>query len=405
MHIIQLLLVCIYGVPILIGCDSNSSIQTDSDDNGGTAGDADTEVDTSDWTTTTNPDAPAPMPLISRGVPAFSSSGVGSRANDDSYSTYWWSPEIPAWLAYDLSQVPSVKRGRILVHWINDSYSYYSTSGGVTRSPRIYSIDAHAGAGGGEPPAPGDSGWVTLIDVTTPFTHHSRQHEADLTDGETVYNWLRLYVSEVNGPNQTVNLNMDVHDAHLGVEDSWFFTGDSLTSGAMRLIERDDENFPQIINRVFAQYNPAQENAGVGGWQTEDGAEHVPGWLDHFPGRYVAISFGTNDTGANVTGDEFYANYEIMVQAVISRGKIPVIPTIPWFRQPRADQVPGFNAKLVELKQAYPQILDGPDFWAFFSANQHLIGDDDLHPTEPEGDLAYRRLWAETMISVVYYGL
>jgi hypothetical protein len=59
------------------------------------------------------------MPVISRGKPAFASSGNASGANDSSYSTYWRSSG-PAWLAYDLSSVPAANRGEVMVGWYND---------------------------------------------------------------------------------------------------------------------------------------------------------------------------------------------------------------------------------------------------------------------------------------------
>src|SRR3954468_820836 len=63
---------------------------------------------------------PAPMPLISRGVPAYSSSDSGrpaSNANDNDYGTYWRSSGVPAWLAYDLSGIPATQRGNVLLAW------------------------------------------------------------------------------------------------------------------------------------------------------------------------------------------------------------------------------------------------------------------------------------------------
>src|SRR6478672_6552516 len=62
--------------------------------------------------------APVPMPVISRGVPAFASSERGRparSANDDDYGSFWRSSSVPAWLAYDLSGVPAAQRGNVLL--------------------------------------------------------------------------------------------------------------------------------------------------------------------------------------------------------------------------------------------------------------------------------------------------
>ena len=382
------------GAANCIGQDSAS-------ESGGTGG---TDSDGPPVGTT---DRVAPMPVISRNVPSYASGGPSSRANDELYETFFLiEGGLPSWLAYDLSGVPEEQRGWVVVLWVNDSYNYSGDLANVVRAPGAYTIDAHAGPGGAEAPGADDAGWVTLADVTNPpNVYHSRQHLVNLTDGDTVYNWIRIYVTAPTGSEEFrdwgVSLNMDVHDAHLGVHDSWLFSGDSITNGGMLQAENGDDNFAQIINQALPDHFPAQENCGVGGWRAEHGAEYVPLWIQHFPGRYVALSYGTNDSGPSTPINEFYADYEIMVNAVLDAGKIPIVPTIPWFRSGESERVPPLNEAIADLKEAYPEILDGPDFWTYFYENQHLISDDDLHPSE-EGFRAYRRLWAETMLEEVY---
>src|SRR4051794_18956177 len=66
---------------------------------------------------------PAPLTLISRGLPAYASSSRGQlagAANDGDYATYWRSSGTPAWLAYDLSGVPVERRGNVVLAWYND---------------------------------------------------------------------------------------------------------------------------------------------------------------------------------------------------------------------------------------------------------------------------------------------
>jgi hypothetical protein len=97
---------------------------------------------------------PAPMPLISHGVPAYASSDRGnpaSRANDSDYSTFWRSNGVPAWLAYDLSGVPTAQRGNVLLAWYNDplttDYSYTLTKSLAYNLPSSYTIEANSAAG------------------------------------------------------------------------------------------------------------------------------------------------------------------------------------------------------------------------------------------------------------------
>jgi lysophospholipase L1-like esterase len=369
-----------------------------------TAGSEDDETD-DDEEANGNLGVPNPMPVISNDVPAYTNSGATTRPNNGIYEDYCWvsAADLPVWLAYDLSTVPGEQRGRVLVHWINDTYAYFE---GVTRSPGVYTIDAHASDGGTTPPAADDPGWVTLAAVTEddPNIYHSRQHVVNMTYGDTVYNWIRLHVTQLCGATESLNINMDVHDAHLGYEDSWFFAGDSITAAAMRQHENGGTNFAQTVNETLPGYFPAQENAGRGNWTTIDAAPYIPQWLEDFPGRYVALSYGTNDcNGGGVTVETFYDQYESMVQSVLAAGKVPIIPTIAWYNISTNASLPSFNQALETLKTAYPQILDGPDLYTYFYNHPDLISADNLHPSA-EGRLEYRRLWAEKMVEIVYDG-
>src|SRR4051812_5594578 len=58
-----------------------------------------------------------PMPLISRGAPAFASAGDAKAANDDKPDSSWSTDKMPAWLAYDVSAAPEAQRGQVLISW------------------------------------------------------------------------------------------------------------------------------------------------------------------------------------------------------------------------------------------------------------------------------------------------
>jgi hypothetical protein len=350
----------------------------------------------------TGGNGPAPMPVISRNVPRFASSQAypASNANDADYGTQWRSAGAPAWLAYDLSGVPPAQRGRAVVAWYNnDTYPYDHTADGSVgyNIPGAYTIEANAAPGGPAAPA---AGWVSLASVTG-NTYHSRQHVVDLTG----YNWVRLNASASDGSSQNfdVALNLDVHDAGRGAQDGWIFYGDSITAGAMSVAPNGPTGtYAQLVNAQVPPNFPAQEDGGVGGLLSADGARLVPAWLGAYPGRYVGLSYGTNDAGYGVAPATFYANYEAMVKAVLAAGKVPVVPKIPWGRTAQIQaNGPALNAQLDALYAAYPQVVRGPDFWAYFQGNQGLISSDNIHPTGP-GDAAYRQQWADAMAQRVY---
>ena len=342
------------------------------------------------------------MPVISRGKPAFASSGTASSANDSSYSTYWRS-NGPAWLAYDLSSVPAANRGQIVIGWYNDPittpYDHTVTGDAAYDNLGNYTIDGNAGAGGGSPPG---SGWVTLATVTN-NRFHSRQHLLDMTG----YNWIRINVTAIDGSagNNDAMMNMDVHDASASPADTWIFYGDSITEDGMAhepVSGPGEPNFSQLINTALPAYFPSFQDGGIGGLVSADGADLVPGWLNIFPGTYVGLAYGTNDANGCMDPDAFYNNYVAMVQAVLNAGDVPIVPTIPWARtQEVQDCGPGLNAKIAELYANFPQVVHGPDLWAYFQAHQSLISGDNLHPSDA-GYIAYRQQWADAMIANVY---
>ncbi|MEO5952558.1 MAG: hypothetical protein ABIQ44_08860, partial [Chloroflexia bacterium] len=352
---------------------------------------------------------PAPMLVISRGVPAYASSTRGrpaNSANDNDYATFWRSSGVPARLAYDLSGVPTAQRGEVVLAWYNDpitpDYNYKITRNAAYNLPSSYTIEANPASGGSLP----QDGWVVLTTVTD-NVFHSRQHKVNLNG----YNWVRLNVTSVIGDNQNqdVALNMDVHNASGGVQDSWIFYGDYTTAAGLDHAPRGVGTFGQLINSLHPGYFPVQESGGTSFLQSGNGAELINGWLAVFPGQYVVLSFGSLDADffdvgtPNLSGD-FYKNYDIMVKAVLDAGKIPVVPKIPWGG---TDNIkangPLLNAQIDKLYAAYPQIVRGPDFWNFFAAHQDQVSPDNLNLTAL-GYSEYRRLWALEMSEKVYKG-
>ncbi len=76
--------------------------------------------------------------------------------------------------------------------------------------------------------------------------------------------------------------------------------------------------------------------------------------------------------------------------------------TIPWARVPQIQATaPLMNAAIEEIYRERPAVVRGPDLYAFFQANQHLISGDNLHPSA-EGYAAYRQQWADAMLATVY---
>lgn len=368
--------------------------------------------------------APTPMPLISRNCPAytnddFSGAFPASQACNGIYggTNYWRCLAAPAggadsgdlvpgpvYLAYDLSGVANL--GQCLLHWdqsaTTGNYNAQLIGQNCFNIPTSYTIDANVAAGGSLP----SSGWVTLVTVTDSAPYHSRQHLIDLSG----YKWVRLRASKVvgsgGGVNANVALNMDVHSAPSGATDSWLFTGDSITQFAFEYNDQAGMStiMPQQIADALPDYFPVWEDAGIAGLTATDVQAVFSTWLALFPGKYVALNLGTNDAnqgGAYVTN--FSSKMTNMVQQVLTAGKTPIIPTIPWGGTAGLlANVPTLNTEIAAIISANPGTIAGPDLYAYFNANQSLIDTDNIHPTNPDGYNAYRTQWIDWAVASIY---
>jgi lysophospholipase L1-like esterase len=355
---------------------------------------------------------PQPMAVISLNAPAYASSFATGyppgNANGDIYDATdaysWISTSVPAWIAYDLSGIPASQRHRVDVLWINNvnAYQYDVASGGTPLGlPSDYTIDVNA-ASGAAPPA---TGWVTLVNVTGNILK-SRQHVIDVSG----YKWLRMNVTRVVGGTAVHLMRLDVQDLSQSSsgqpEDSWIYFGDSITLGGLNYFEHyfgspDDFSFATLIQAQLPNRFPAQEDGGVVGAGIVDAVNHIDGWLATFQGRFVGISYGTNDA-AQMAPDPFYSYYATVVQKVLSAGKVPIVPKIPWGKTATVQaNVPALNAKIDQLYATFPQIVRGPDLWTLFQQNPGLIQDGDVHPTT-DGYGHMKQWWAQAMLSSVY---
>ena len=330
-----------------------------------------------------------PNPVISRGLDAYSKAGNASAANNEQY---WdgWSCQSPDYIAYDMSKVEVSKRNKVILAWYGNPYSPYTALNSSGNSiPTNYKIQVNKSSGGIYP----TDDWVTLLDVKDNI-YHSRQHLVDMKD----YNWIRMYIEDANSSG--ININLDIHDCSNGVDDSWIFYGDSITQGGMVVAF---DTFAQRINAMDNKYFPAAENGGIGGILSKDGKDNIDKWISIFPGKYCIVAYGTNDCWGNQTGTQkYYENTEYMINAIISAGKIPVVPTIPYSTNTGVQpNVKPYNDMIRKLYEEYPQIIKGPDFEAFFKENIVFLSSDGVHPST-EGYAEMRRLWAETMYKNVY---
>lgn len=331
-------------------------------------------------------------PVISRGVPAYSGkSGSAASANDDKYYTSWTS-SAEDYLAYDLSGVPEEQRKQVLAVWYNNG-TYDNIGAYVSKAdePVDYVIEVNKAPGGSYP----SSGWQKAAEVSG-NSLSSRQHLIDMEG----CSWIRMRVTKASGGK--VNLNLDIHDASGGVNDSWVFFGDSITAGGMG--NAYGTGFATYINQTDSTFFPAQQNGGIGGITSRDGKANIDRWLSGSPVKYVSIAYGTNDCWGNPNNTSaYYSNTKYMIDAVLKAGKVPVLPKIPYSTNPDVGSNVGYyNAVIDKLYSEYgDSLVHGPDFDEYFRNNTWGLGPDGVHPNS-EGYDGMRKLWAKTMYDNVY---
>ncbi|WP_028521043.1 GDSL-type esterase/lipase family protein [Ruminococcus flavefaciens] len=336
-----------------------------------------------------------PNPVISRGCPAYSGANpaTASAANDEHYFSFW-TGTAPDYLAYDLSGVPEKQREKVIAVWYNTSaYDKIGPYANQNMEPTDYTLEVNAAEGGKYP----EEGWK-VVETVTDNLHGSRQHVVDMKG----YNWIRLNITKADGKTgSNAQVNFDIHNVSDGISDSWIFYGDSITAGGMNNCY--GTGFATFVNRLDERFFPVQENGGIGGLRSEDGRNNIDSWLEICPAKYVSIAYGTNDAwGSNTPVETYYANTKYMVDAVLAKGKVPVLPTIPFSTNADvAKDLVKYNAQIEKLYEEYgDKIVKGPDFYEFFSKHtDHLA--DGVHP-DGDGYEMMRELWAQTMYERVY---
>ncbi|HLY31262.1 MAG TPA: SGNH/GDSL hydrolase family protein [Ktedonobacterales bacterium] len=381
---------------------------------------------------------PPPMPRISLNAPAFASNitYAPSRANNSTYGDFWRSVDVPSvgspiWIALDLSGVSSSQRATILVNLLNEEGNFYLKPDGSDATSLFtdYKLQGNAAAGGGGS-AP-SSGWVDLVGVTGNL-YPTRQHILNFTG----YNWLRLIVTASTGtsPNNDVQVQIDVHDAHLSAAatpnpeyDAWLFLGDSITNNGMLHPEVGGGDWGyggpvcELVNSGSGGvYYPATVDGGNVGETMTWAATNIAGLLANFNGSFIVLAFGTNDANQAfeyTQGDSnvlsYYNALLTVLDACLALGVLVIIPYVPYGSNNGGDL--GYNTNLfnqyVDAHLPTDRLggwVRGPDFWTFFEQNPNLLQSDGIHPTYVEvGGAAsgYERmhaLYANWMLTNIY---
>lgn len=323
-----------------------------------------------------------PMQLLSREVPAFASSGMAKNANDAQPNVAWSSDALPAWLAYDVSQVAPAQRQQVLLAW----YCYWADYLVTTPKPEQmlpldYVIETNAAPSAAEPPT---DGWQEVASASA-NAKSARQHVFELGGA----NWVRMRVTKSSDAAK-VMVDMDLYSAPSGGSDGWLFMGDSITYMTTQRAFSDLPALVEMAAKAEKGRVPLVIDGALGGTNTTTAQDIIATSLAEFEGRYVVLAYGTNDHAA-----EF--QMEALVQKVLGAGKIPVVPHVPWSDQ-KLEEGPQLNQSIDALYAKYPDLVPGPDLWKAFENRTDLIPAGDVHPNA-DGQEFLRGEWAKLIAS------
>ena len=316
------------------------------------------------------------------GTKRGSSGGMAKNANDAQPNIAWSSDALPAWLAYDVSQVPAPQRQQVLLAWYCYWADYLVTMPKPEQMlPLDYVVETNSAPSGAEPPA---DGWQEVASVSA-NAKSARQHVFDLAGA----NWVRLRVSKSSDAAK-VMIDMDLYSAPSGGSDGWLFMGDSIT---YMTTQRAFSDLPALVEKAEKAQKgrvPLVIDGALGGTNTTTAQDIIATSLAEFEGRYVVLAYGTKDHAT-----EF--KMEQLVQRVLAAGKIPVVPHVPWSDQ-KLEEGPLLNQSIDALYAKYPSLVPGPDLWRAFENRTDLIPQGDVHPNA-DGQAFLRGEWAKLIAS------
>jgi len=301
-----------------------------------------------------------PNPLVSRGKPVFTSTGVA-----------------PAWVAVQVGVGPS----HVLVRWTAPGTDFTD----VALAPAEYRIESSADSSNGA-----DGSWRLEVTVTHNAVR-SRAHRFEF-DGQS---WVRLVVTGAANPDRGIQIDaMDVHDASDGTDDTWFFLGD-----VMSVADRESPSFAENVHAEYPGYFPVLIDGSVRGELATQALARLGSVLALNPDfRHFAIAYSMHDLhGERLDVARVRATLQAMIDQLRADGRVPVLARVPLSPSGNREASSDYNRVIDELTQANA-LLPGADLYAWFQAHPEQLTDEGRPGSE--GHVAIHRLWADAMDSL-----
>jgi len=317
-------------------------------------------------------------PLLSRGKPVYcvgndaGAGGQGAIVNGHYGDWSFWRPSLaalPSWCAIHVGSGPT----RLLLTWESDYSFDYIGAKGV--GPQDYSIAVSADSTNGV-----DGTWKTVVTVTGNQTR-VREHLLPFAGQSWVKMTITKGQTQVSQPYVFVD-QIDLYDVSTSLNDTFFFSGDSITAIAYDRFDANQPSFAELVHASFPQHFPAMLDGGLGGWNSDGAVQDIDLWLSLNPDiHYWILGWGTNDAFDQVTPDHFRANLQTLVDKIKQAGHVPIISHIPY------SKVPGLNQEIQSLNAVIDQVtaanglISGPDFYQLFLTHQTTYFlSDGIHP-------------------------
>jgi acyl-CoA thioesterase I len=326
-----------------------------------------------------------PMTLISTGKPCFVSTGNNAVLFDRDLTTRWDCADS-SWIAVKVGSGYS----KLLLHWIPYEFASwipYWEDADSTGAPGDYQILVSNNSTNGQ-----DGTWSPVVTVTG--NHDvSRMHSFNFTGQE----WVKFRTTARTWRKNAISLaEIEIFDVSNGIEDTWIFVGNSITSGAFH--NRITPSFAQDIAALHPGYQPAMINGGHSGARVSEGTAEIDDRLAMNPDvHFWCLEYGTNDSRDGYDTLVFRKSIDTMITKIMAAGHVPMLAQVPWSVQ-NYSVTPKYSRQIDFLNAKY-SLLPGPDLFAWFKAHPTELKQNDVHPNDT-GDVSMNRLWAQAVASL-----
>lgn len=339
-------------------------------------------------------------PLISRGKPVYcygndaGAGGLGAIVSGHYGSWSFWRPSfsaLPSWCAIHVGAGPT----RVLLTWESDYVVDYISEKSL--GPQDYSIAVSADSTNGA-----DGTWHTVVSVSG---NHTRVREHLLSFANQ--SWVKMTITkgQVQAGQPYVFIDqIDLYDVSTSLNDTFFFSGDSVTAIAYNRFDANQPSFVELVHASFPQRFPAMLDGGLGGWNSDGAVQNIDLWLTLNPDiHYWLLGWGTDDAFERVSADHFRANLQILVDKIKRAGHVPVLAHIPYITMSNLDQeVQSLNAVIDQVKIANG-LIGGPDFYQLFLNHQTTYHLSDGIDPSPVGAKAMNLAWFQALQHILYH--